>query len=96
MSNSALGVEELRERLAALDPDLSHARAKRLADGVFAIIATALAEHRPVTLPGFGAWRIEQAAPRTGIGPDGRPFATPARPVVRFSAAKQLAQRIAA
>lgn len=90
-----MGIEELRERLAELDPKLSKAQARRLADGLLELIAEALAGGRGVTVPGFGSWRLAQAAPRAGTGPYGRPYAVPARRVVHFRPAQALARRVA-
>lgn len=67
-----------------------------LLDDLLEQCAAALAAGAQVRLAGFGVLRTHVQAPRAGHGIDGKPYASPARTVVRFHASASLEARLPA
>lgn len=70
-------------------------KAEEVLDAALARMAEALRRGEEVRLPGFGIFKVVQLAAREGRGPDGTPYACPARATVRFHPAKALEQTLA-
>jgi nucleoid DNA-binding protein len=74
--------------------DCSKAEAARRLTLLLAQIAAALAAGQAVTLKGIGTLAPVEKAPRSGIGPDGTPYAVPARLSVRLRPAGALLEAL--
>ena len=81
---------EMAERLAART-GLSKSAARDAVDGVFSVVAEALADGEEVRLPGFGTFDTRSRPARTGRNPrTGEAVAIPASSSPTFKAGKTL------
>ena len=70
--------------------DLPKADMRDALDALGQFAALCLANGYPVRLPGLGDLKPVARPPRTGKGPDGQPYAVPARRAVTFRPSKAL------
>ena len=74
---------------------LSRADANRAVNATLELIGQALEDGDKVTLIGFGTFKSELRAARTGRNPNtGKPLEIPETNVVRFSPSKRLSERL--
>jgi DNA-binding protein HU-beta len=89
----SLGKTALTARMAAR-LGLSKANCEVMIEETLLEIGRALTSGEPVSLPGFGTFRLQQQAARVGEV-DGKPYSTPAKTVVKFRASGKLADAVA-
>lgn len=75
---------------------LSQATATSAINGFINAISRSLQKGEPVTLIGFGTFKVSKRAARTGVNPNtGEKIKIKARKVVRFVAGKQIKEFLA-
>lgn len=91
-----LGVRDLRLAVAERLDGISASQAKLITDAVLDAIAEALGQGCALTLPPLGSFRPVYRGPRHGTGPDGKPYSSPAKVVLKYRPSRALAERLAA
>lgn len=80
----------------AEESDLSKAHTERILESFLGNIKENLSDGNKVTLQGFGSFKVEERAARTGRNPrTGTEIAIPAKKVVKFKPGKELAESVA-
>ncbi|MEO6941057.1 MAG: HU family DNA-binding protein [Candidatus Kapaibacterium sp.] len=95
MSTQSMNKSELIDAIATY-ADLSKADADRALNGFIESIKKSLKKGNPVSLVGFGTFKVSKRAARTGRNPQtGATLKIPARKVPRFTAGKGLKDAVA-
>ena len=91
-----MNTAELVDHIVGKDEKLTKAQAKSLVEGVFAAIRDAAVKGEEVSVPGFGKFKVQHKAARTGRNPrTGESVKIAASKKLAFQPAKALKDALA-